>query len=348
MENLEDEEKIENIFMKNEKYILVYTPPKVGSTTLVSSLRISLKDEYKIIHIHDEDMLKVLYGIKNVKITEIIKKMSEKGKEVYVIDIYRDPIERKMSEYFEKIGSLHFNDVDENIINYPMEKIIDRFNNLFEHIGEGDYYNEIYEITPNAFDFEKKYILQKEKNINYVKLRLSDVNEWGKILFEIFKREIFILTDYQTENKKIGELYKKFKEVYEIPLNYLEKIEKSEELRRYKTELERENYLKKIKKSKKEKIGYRKEEYVFYKKVSIENQKIVKIEKDHYIDNNCKCILCSKKREIIYKKIKKGEKIKSKSIHEENKKEYMKEMEKKMSRIIKPKKDFKMNIIYKK
>jgi len=49
-------------------------------------------------------MLKVLYGIKNVKITEIIKKMSEKGKEVYVIDIYRDPIERKMSEYFEKIG----------------------------------------------------------------------------------------------------------------------------------------------------------------------------------------------------------------------------------------------------
>jgi len=41
-------------------YIFVYTPPKVGSTTLVTSLRVSLGRSYNTIHIHDETMLSVL------------------------------------------------------------------------------------------------------------------------------------------------------------------------------------------------------------------------------------------------------------------------------------------------
>ena len=80
---------------KSDKYIFIYTPPKVGSTTLVSSLRMSLGAGCSVIHIHDETMLQVLTGITNISINDIIKYLSDIGKTVYVIDVYRTPIERK-------------------------------------------------------------------------------------------------------------------------------------------------------------------------------------------------------------------------------------------------------------
>ena len=101
-------------------YIFIYTPPKVGSTTLVSSLRISLGKSYNIIHIHDETMLSVLTGINDVKINDIINYLSKQGKNVSVIDIYRTPIERKMSNFFEKIAPYHFNNSETNISNYSI------------------------------------------------------------------------------------------------------------------------------------------------------------------------------------------------------------------------------------
>ena len=55
---------------KTDHYIFVYTPPKVGSTTLVTSLRISLGRKFNIVHIHDEVMMNVLTGINNVKINK--------------------------------------------------------------------------------------------------------------------------------------------------------------------------------------------------------------------------------------------------------------------------------------
>ena len=78
--------------------IFVYTPPKVGSTSLVSSLRISLSNTFSIIHIHDEIMLNYFTGIQNVTINEIIQYNKHIGKNVYVIDIYRTQIERNISE----------------------------------------------------------------------------------------------------------------------------------------------------------------------------------------------------------------------------------------------------------
>ena len=117
-------EKQENIMNATDKlfnqnlnisnnYIFIYTPPKVGSTTLVTSLRVSLGKSFNIIHIHDEVMLSVLTGINNVNINDIINYLANNGKNVYVIDVYRTPIERKISEFFEKLSSYHFNNTEE-------------------------------------------------------------------------------------------------------------------------------------------------------------------------------------------------------------------------------------------
>ena len=47
----------------NKKLIFVYTPPKVGSTSVVSSLRLFGSAMFNIIHIHDEEMLRILSNI---------------------------------------------------------------------------------------------------------------------------------------------------------------------------------------------------------------------------------------------------------------------------------------------
>ena len=323
---MENQENIMNatdkLFNQNlnisNNYIFIYTPPKVGSTTLVTSLRVSLGKSFNIIHIHDEVMLSVLTGINNVNINDIINYLANNGKNVYVIDVYRTPIERKISEFFEKLSSYHFNNTEENISHYSIRRIFDRFNKLFPHLENGDHYLDKYNITePVPFDFEKKYTVQIVNNIKYIKLRLCDSQLWGNILSTILQTEIIIISDYKTETKSIGNLYKKFKNEYKLPVNYYENIKTCKYFNYYYNEEERNNYLNTWNKNLEEEcIPYTVGEFDFYMNLCLENQYINDIQVDHYIDNGCFCELCKIKRRDIFFRAKNGDKIFEKIIHD--------------------------------
>ena len=304
---------------ENENYIFIYTPPKVGSTTLVSSLRISLGRSYNIIHIHDEVMLGVLTDVTNVTINEIIHYLSNQQKNVYVIDVYRTPVERKMSEFFEKIAPYHFNNTEDNIKNYTSSRIINRFNKLLPHLGKGDHYFEKYDInSPVAFDFNKKYSLQEIDNVKYVKLRLCDASLWHNILSEILKTDIVIINDYSTDNKSIGVLYKRIKQEYRLPSNFLDLIKNCPYFNFYYNEEERNRYiLEWSNKLSTDVVPYTENEYNFYVNLYLENQYINDIQKEHYIDNGCFCKFCIKTRKSIYFRAKKGETYFEKIVHTE-------------------------------
>ena len=304
----------------NTNYVFIYTPPKVGSTTLVSSLRISLGNSFNIIHIHDDIMLNVLTGINNVTVNEIINYISKKGNNVYIIDVYRTPIERKMSEFFEKISPYHFNNSEENINKYSINRVSDRFNKLFPHLAIGEHYFDKYNIeSPIPFNFETKYTIQEIDNIKYIKLRLHDSKIWGGILSTIFQREIVLINDYQTTDKIIAKLYKKFKSEYKIPLNYFELVKNCKYLNFYFSEDERKQYLQVWEKRIIDNfIPYTNEEYKFYINLYLENQYINDIQIEHYIDNGCLCIACTKARQEIIIKAKNGETNFDKIIHKES------------------------------
>ena len=321
MDKTKISETIDKLFKTStNNYIFIYTPPKVGSTTLVTSLRVSLNKSYNIIHIHDDTMLSVLTGINNVKINDIITYLSNKGKNVYIIDVYRTPIERKMSEYFEKLSPYHFNNTEENIINYySIKRISDRFNKIFPHIEKEDHYFDKYDIIePIPFDFNNKYTIQVLNNIKYIKLRLCDSELWSSILSKIFNIDIIIIYDYNTENKILGELYKRFKNEYKIPSNYIEIIEKDKYLKFYYSENERKQYIDFwTSKLCEPFIHYNESEFKLYMNICLENQFINDIQIDHYIDNGCFCKLCTDKRREIYLKYKAGERNFEKIIHNE-------------------------------
>lgn len=324
--------KLFNTTLNN--FIFIYTPPKVGSTTLVTSLRVSLNNDYNVIHIHDEIMLNVLTSIKDVTINDIIIHLANLKKKIYVIDVYRTPIERKMSEFFEKISQYHFNNTSENINKYSIERIYNRFNKVFPHIGNGDHYFEKYNIDPITFDFNKKFSLQIVNNITYIKLRLCDSKLWSSILSTIFKTNIVIINDYNTENKSIGELYNKFKINYKLPSNYIENIEKDKYLNFYYNEMERKKYLDSWKNRLTiECTPYTKEEYNFYINIALENQYINDIDTEHYIDNGCFCKYCTIKRKEIYLMAKSGVTKFDKIIHNNVINEFNNEQKKQLDQL---------------
>ena len=312
----------ENIKNKNT-FVFIYTPPKVGSTTLVTSLRISFARGLNVIHIHDETMLGVITGIKNnynITINELINYNASIGKNVYVIDVYRNPIERKISEYFELLTSYHFNTHDNNIVNYKLELLTKRFNSLFPFLGSDDYFFDKYDIDPpEYFDFDNKYLLVEKNNVKYIKLRLCDSNEWSNILTNILNIDIVIVKDYQTENKIIGDVYKKFNESYQIPDNFLEMIKDCKYFNYYNSDNEKQCYINKWI----SKLAFTNfepftlEKYNFYKEISNENQYYNIIQRDHYLDHGCICNSCCYKRREIFTKIKHGQQVDIKIIHEE-------------------------------
>lgn len=329
--------KIESIKEANEKIfskkinkintvIFVYTPIKVGSTTLVSSIRLSACDKFIVAHLHDEISLQVLTGINSVSIQDIIRYNQCIGKKVYVIDVYRSPIERKMSDFFEKM-ELHFNNSPQNINKYHINRVIERFNNIFPYVAKDDYYFEKYGITPPPiFDHKKKYLLLRENNIFYIKLRLKDSSEWSNILTTILGEKIYIINDYETTNKPIYELYKRFKEQYRLPVNYFEMIKNCKYLNYYYSEGEKIDYFKGWStRLMNNYIPYKVEEYKLYEKITVENMCFSTIQLEHYIDNGCLCKACSAKRADILHKHRSGKKIDDKINHVELVKELTRE-----------------------
>lgn len=305
--------------------IFIYSAPKVGSTCLVSTLRLFAIDKYVIIHLHDEEMLKVITGIQGITVEEIILYNKFLGKEVFVIDVYRSPIERKISAFFEKVGSYHFNNTDANVNKYGVQRVIDRFNHIFPHLANGDHFVDKYNIRiPDRFDFENKYLLLQENGVHYIKLRLKDSHLWNTILSNILKVKLFVVKDYESEKKPIKDLYVAFKREYKIPKNLLDHVIHCKYLQRFYSPQEiKEYYEMWLAKSGPDVIPYTDEQYKLYEQITMENCHLDYIQKNHYMDEGCRCNACNVKRREIAQKVFKGMEINEKVRHVNAKKELM-------------------------
>jgi hypothetical protein len=285
--------------------IVLYCPQKVGSTSLVSSIRLFATDKFFVFHTHDNNIFTSPDNNNNLTVQNILKNNYRK---IYIIDIFRTPIERKISEFFEELVILHFNNLPENLINYPLEKIIKRFNDIFPYISTIDYYKDIYNIPfPKEFDFENKYISYTSNNITWIKLRLQDSLYWSEILTKIFGTEIKIIKDYETQHKLTSELYKKFKNEYKLPYNYYKLMEENDELNFYLNYHEKNDYLNKWINNNNIYIPFSKYEFDFYIKISNENKFYDLKKSGHYFDNGCSCNNCFENRKLIIEDIKNHE-----------------------------------------
>lgn len=296
--------------------IVVYCPPKVGSTTLVTSLRLCCSDKFMIFHTHKETIFEFIDKDKNnLTISDILKNnniigdnLIKTNRKIYFIDIYRSPIERKISEFFEDISLYHFNNSEENIVNYDIKKVIKRFNDIFLHIGNEDYYTSRYKLKkPKSFDFQKKYIKESNSDITYIKLRLIDAKNWGSILTDLLQTTVIIVLDHETKDKKINLLYENFNKVYKLPENYYNEISKCSLLKYYYTSNEIKDYLSKWKiKIEENYKGLTYKEFNIYEMITQENKFYNRVLFNHYKDEGCLCVQCKDSRKLLFESIKEG------------------------------------------
>jgi len=239
-----------------------------------------------------------LSDIKNISINSIIAYNARIGNAVYVIDIYRHPIEHKISYFFEHI-EYHFNNSSSNIAEYPVDRLIKRFNRIFPFIDTANYFLGKYELSDiPKFNAADKHAVVREKGVCYIALRLSDSPHWGAILSSIIGQQIKCIRDYETKNKPINKLYETFVREYKLPNNFIEMVETDANLMYFCSEQEQSAY---INKWKNRLLGDVREpftphQYDMYNETTIENACFTQIQYNHYIDDGCKCVACNSKR----------------------------------------------------
>lgn len=216
--------------------VFIYCCGKSGSSTLYKTF---LENGYKTIHVHNKNYyINYLPESKiNSNIFDVIKMNSNNHKEIYIIDSYRTPIERKISSYFQLF----------NTENKTPDEII---KDLDKYIYSGENYVSINEVLDyfnlprfKSFNFEKKYNLVKFNNINIIKLRFNDINEWGKILSEIFCKEIKLVNHNVSDYKNYKDSYRIVKSTYKLPKYMVSYVKNDIESKIYNTPEELNEYI---------------------------------------------------------------------------------------------------------
>ena len=304
---------------KNRNLIFIYCPQKVGSTTLVTSLRVSAATKMTVIHLHNEAMMTTLYKVEGISILEIIRFNKSLGKNVFVIDVFRTPIEHKISLFFERIDTFHFNITPLSLVQIPIKTMINRFIKIYPHIENIDYFKTIYGIqVPPQFDTNIKYALVDDGGIKFIKLRLSDSKYWADILTKIIGIPIYLFTDYETANKPVKDAFQSFKKDLRIPSRILDRLMDNVELKYYMSAAEIADYMTlwRAKSVVDDSVApFNAQQFQLYKEISLQNKHFSEFQTQHYADEGCLCPMCSAQRAVVLDLIKRGNKVPGKVIH---------------------------------
>jgi hypothetical protein len=222
--------------------VFIFCGGKCGSSTLNATFN----KYYKTLHVHSKEEFYTTSNQTCYSIYDVIEYNRKTQEKIYIIDSYRTPIERKISSFFQNIHH-HF----PNYKKHMLRSLVKYFN--AGYIYNIEEYHSINEIMMHynlplfdTFDFEKKYNLLVHENINFIKIRFNDINNWGSILSNIFNIQIEIKPDNLSENKEYIKLYNNFKKIYYLPkLYYTDYLVKDINFKIYNTEEEVNKYLKK-------------------------------------------------------------------------------------------------------
>jgi hypothetical protein len=207
--------------LNNIKYF-VFCSGKTGSKTLLHGFMNKFGQE-SALHVHSANHFEEghrKYG--NVK--NIIIENSKKFDKIYIIDSYREPIERGMASFFQNINSHCPNWKNMNVqelikfFNTNKLNLLELYHSYYESWG---YFGISKDIN---FDFEKGYVKKELDNKIFIKTRLQESNRWGDIFSEILNTKINFGYDNNSIGKPYYQKYKEFKNSYVLPDSYKEKF----------------------------------------------------------------------------------------------------------------------------
>lgn len=224
--------KKEPIKKKEHQKVFVFCSGKCGSCTLLTTFK---SNGMKSIHIHGLAQ----YNNQNHKLPLFeFMDMSKQGEPVVVIDVYRLPVERKISSFFQN------NDTEK-----PIQELVRAFNEQFKNIESYHSINDVFDHYKiprfSSFDFKKRFITKTEQNMVFIKLHFNDISNWGSILSNAMGRPITIVSNNRSSEKTYYETYTRFKQQYKIPKEFLSIVENDPEFHIFNTPQEKKAYIEK-------------------------------------------------------------------------------------------------------
>jgi len=220
--------------------VFTYCSGKAGGSTLHTTFE---SNGFNSAHVHSNKYFQSITKTKDCTLFDVVDYCKNKNDKLYIIDSYRNPVERKISSFFENINALVPNHVD-----CTVDDLIFIFNSYFLNVLED--YQSINEILQyyklplfNSFNHKKKYASLTHENISFYKIRFSDIGQWKQILTTIFKKNIVIQSANLSKKKKIYKMYKKFKAKYTLPKDYLQVIQSDNDFKIFNNKKEQEDYL---------------------------------------------------------------------------------------------------------
>jgi len=256
---------------KNRQTVIVYQMGKVGSKTVVKSLR-SLKS-MTVYHVHDlthngTDRAENLYKDNFYKLRRIdnhvlwsqyLRKQLDtglKGKEKWkVVTLVRDPIAKNISSFFQNLGSFigyeYKTKIEymktEDIVKELIQLFLERFDNHEQPLMWFD--SELkpvlnIDVYSSEFPKLKGYEIYEGEYADLLLLRLENLNECASDAFKNFLDiDEFALVESNIGNSKgYRNIYRKFLESIVLPDSYIDKMYTSKYVRHFYTQEEIEAF----------------------------------------------------------------------------------------------------------
>ncbi len=261
--------RIENL--ASTEAIIVYQMGKVGSTTILKTLKASELDN-PIYHIHDlkqETLKKDEKHYKNLfrghyrhRIrpfhlweSQYLRSRLEKGntKKWKIITVVRDPVARNISAFFQTLQSEVDLDYHQflSMNNSQTQKVIEELIDIFlNRIRWHDYplkwldaeLQDVLgiDVFASAFPTAKGYKIYRTKHINLLLLRLESLRDSARDAFKEFLDidQFSLIKANIGSEKPYSDIYKKFKDRFFLPDIYIEKMYTSKYMKHFYTEEE--------------------------------------------------------------------------------------------------------------
>jgi hypothetical protein len=200
--------------------VIIYSGGKTGGSTLFQSFLKGSK--MKPIYIHSNKFFKESCRMNifpfNEKYTKSIFDYIDTKDEVFIIDVFRNPLDRKLSAYFQNLE--HNRKYFKVPTNLSIEEEVDFFQiNImpylenYEGIKESlDYYE-----ANDSLTYKKNHWHSKKGNVNFIRLKFNNMGQWLDIL------KLYIPNDHMPEklidtnlsiNKSYYSKYRLFKKLF--------------------------------------------------------------------------------------------------------------------------------------
>jgi len=221
--------------------VLIFSVGKVGSSSISKTLRTinvsevqphSLTYSRKGSYFVKPDftiMEKLFYFIKSklINLKLFFFKLSKSKKKIKIISLYREPISRNISAFFEQYQYV----LEQNIKNYSVDELIDAYWKYTNHDAPVVWFdnelNNAFDINIHDYVFDKDngYLRIQKGNIDLLLLTMERMDQNEVIIGEFLEVDSFSLTKTnRAERKEYSEIYKEFKETIRIPESYISKL----------------------------------------------------------------------------------------------------------------------------